>query len=149
MGSQDDDFQMRAKRVRARSGHGPAMPSARQAAAPDDGAAHAPVAAILLPQLALVLGMIAMVAGRAFAMHALMIEPDTELLGPGEGAVVLALLAGIGLLLFRSHVIAQGALVVGAALGFLLEGYFIPLLPEVMSAVYNPDYVALVILQSS
>ena len=148
MSSRDDDLQARIKRVKARTGDGLAMPSARRAVADDTGE-PASVGALLRPQLALVLGLMAMVAGRAFAMHSLMIEPDTEVLGPAEGAVVLAILAGLGLLLFRRDVIAQGALVVGAALGFLLEGYFIPLAPELMSRLYTPEYVALVILNGA
>lgn len=148
MSSQDDDFRARMKRVKARSGDGLPMPSARRAVA-DNTDESASIWPLLRPQLALVLGVIAMVAGRAFAMHSLMIEPDTQVLGPAEGAVVLAILAGLGLMLFRRDVIAQGALVVGAALGFLLEGYFIPVMPGLMSSLYTPEYVALVILNGS
>lgn len=107
---------------------------------------QAPIRAILLPQLALVLGALAMIAGRAFAMNYLTLAPDTNVLSAGEGAVVLLLLVGIGLLLGRSQVIAHGALVVGAALAFLAEDYYIALAPELMSSVYDPEYVGRVLL---
>lgn len=159
MSSQDDDLQARIKRVRARAGRGAPMPNAPMRNAPmpaarrrgvaDDADEHAAILGILRPQLAFVLGVAAMIGGRAFAMNSLMLEPSTEVLGPGEGIVVLAILAGLGLLLFRRDAIALGALVVGAALGFLLEGYFIPIIPELMSSLYSPDYVGLVILNAS
>lgn len=164
MSSRDDDFQARIKRVRARAGRGAPtpnaptpnapmrnapMPAARRRVVADDADEHAAILGILRPQLAFVLGVAAMIGGRAFAMNSLMLEPSTEVLGAGEGIVVLAILAGLGLLLFRRDAIALGALVVGAALGFLLEGYFIPVMPELMSTLYTPDYVGLVILNAS
>lgn len=148
MANRDDDFQARMKRVRARSGGYAAMP-AQRAVVDDDAGAEVTMAALLRPQLALVLGAVALVAGRAFAMNYLMLAPSTEVLGWGEGAVVLLLLVGIGLLFGRSDWISHGALVVGAALGFLVEGYYIPIVPRLMEHIYNPDYVALVLLNAS
>lgn len=168
MSSGDDELRARIKRVQKRSGRdmplgapggaalgarlgasaGAARPGRRRVAA-EETDPNAAVGAILRPQLALVLGLLAMIAGRAFVMNSLMFEPSTDVLGPVEGGVVFAFVAGLGLLFFRSDLIAVGALVVGAALGFLLEGYFIPLLPELMSTLYSPEYVGLVILNGS
>lgn len=147
MSNQDDAFHARIKRVRARSGHyAPAPAAVRGRVRDDDAGDEGLIWAILRPQLALVLGALAMVAGRAFAMNYLMLEPDTAVLTGGEGAVVLLLLVGIGLVFGKSQVIAHGALVVGAALAFLAEGYYIPLAPELMSSLYDPEYVGRVLL---
>ena len=104
--------------------------------------------AILLPQLAFILGVAALVAGRGIAMNYLMIVPSTDLLGFGEGCVVAVLLLTIGVLFGKSNLIAHGALVVGASLAFLGEGYFIPVVPELMESIYNPNYVGLVLLNA-
>jgi hypothetical protein len=81
-------------------------------------------------------------------MNYLLIEPSTELLGWGEGAIVLLLLLVIGLLFGKSELISHGALVVGASMAFLGESYYIPLVPELMESIYNPDYVSLVLLNA-
>lgn len=148
MSNLDDDFAARAKRVRARSGDAPPMPARTRARRPReaDSGEQATVLAILRPQLALVLGAVAMVAGRAVSMRYLGIEPSSEVLALGEGFVVFVLLFGAGLLFGRSDVISHGALVVGAALSFLGESYYILMAPELMEAVYNPEYVARVLL---
>ncbi len=104
--------------------------------------------AILLPQLAFILGAVALVAGRGIAMNYLMIEPSTDLLGLGEGCVIVVLLLAIGLLFGKSNLISHGALVLGASLAFLGEGYYIPVIPELMESIYNPNYVGLVLLNA-
>jgi len=147
MAGHDDDFQARARRIKAHSG--PIVPVARPQA---ESAAEVDVGALLLsflrPQLALVLGAIALVVGRGFAMKYLGIEPSGELLSIAEGMVVLALLVGIGLAFGRSDIISHCALLAGAALAFLTEGFYIPLMPGLMGMIYNPDYVAIVVLNA-
>ena len=81
-------------------------------------------------------------------MNYLMIEPSTDLLGLGEGCVIVVLLFAIGLLFGKSNLISHGALVAGAVLAFLGEGYFIPVVPDLMESIYNPDYVGLVLLNA-
>lgn len=147
MANQDDDFRARIKRVRARSGQFAPTPDRRVTRKTDVGE-QAMMAAILRPQLAVLLGAVALVAGRGFAMNYLMIEPSTELLGWGEGGVVFLLLFVIGLLFGKSDLISHGALVVGAALAFLLERYYIPVFPGLMESIYTPGYVALVLLNA-
>jgi hypothetical protein len=92
--------------------------------------------------------MAALIAGRAISMNYFMIEPNTDLLSISEGAVILVLLVVIALLFGRSSFISHGALVVGACLAFLAEEYYIPVVPEMMEAIYNPNYVSLVILNA-
>lgn len=145
MSSHNADFEARVKRVRARSGGDAPMPAALRAAH-DGGDAEAMLATVLRAQIALMLGAVALVAGRAIAMHSFSIAPSTEVLSPAEGLCVLGLLVGLGLLLGRSQVIAHGALVVGAALAFIGEGVYVALMPGLMETVYNPDYVARVLL---
>ncbi len=147
MGIQDDDFEARIKRVQVQSRRSAPMPNQRRVG--DDGVdEQAMSGAILLPQLAFILGAVALVAGRGIAMNYLMIEPSTELLGLVEGCVVAALLFAIGVLFGKSNPISHGALVVGASLAFLSEGYYIPVVPELMESIYNPDYVGLVLLNA-
>jgi len=145
MSNLDDDFKARAKRVRQRSVRDAPMPAS--ARADDDGAGLEAVATLLRPQLALLLGVVAMVAGRAFAMNSLMIEPSTEVLSWAEGGVVFLILVGLGLMFGKSDAISHGALVVGAALAFILEGYYIPVAPGLMGTLYSPEYVELVLLK--
>lgn len=147
MGVQDDDFTARIKRVKVQSRQDAPMPDRRRAG--DDSIDEQAMRwAILLPQLAFVLGAITMVAGRSIAMNYLMIEPSTDLLGLGEGFIIAVLLFAIGLLFGKSNLIAHGALVVGAALAFLGEGYYIPVIPDLMEAIYNQDYVGLVLMNA-
>ncbi len=147
MGIQDDDFEARIKRVQVQSRRNAPMPDQRRAG--DDSFDERTMSsAILLPQLAFILGAVALVAGRGIAMNYLMIEPSTDLLGFGEGIVVAVLLLAIGVLFGKSNLISHGALVVGAALAFLGEGYYIPVVPELMESIYNPDYVGLVLLNA-
>ncbi len=151
MSNQNADFAARARRVKARSepigATLGATPRQRRAAL-DAGDDQPMMAAILRPQLAFVLGVIAMVAGRAFAMNSLMIEPSTEVLALSEGMCILVLLVGFGLLLGRSQFVAHGAMVVGASLAFLGEGFYMPLIPNLMEVIYSPEYVARVLLYS-
>jgi hypothetical protein len=146
MGTQDDNFNARIKRVQARSSNHEPMPGRRHK--DDDGDDRASISAILLPQLAFILGMAALIAGRAISMNYYMIEPSTDLLRISEGAVILVLLVVIALLFGRSSFISHGALVVGACLAFLAEEYYIPVVPDMMEAIYNPNYVSLVILNA-
>jgi hypothetical protein len=147
MSNLDDDFRARANRIKAQSG--PIVPVARPQA---ETAAEVDVGAFLLaflrPQLAFFLGAIALVLGRGFAMKYLGIEPSGELLSIAEGAVVLVLLVGLGLAFGRSNIISHCALLAGAALAFLTEGFYIPLMPDLMGMIYNPDYVAIVVLNA-
>jgi len=145
MSNLDEDFAARAKRVRARTAGSAPMPL-KARVRDEDRTDHALVMAILRPQLALILGAVAMILGRAFAMNSLGIEPSTELLGWGEGGVVLILLLPIGLLFGKSDAISHGALAVGAALAFLCESFYIPIAPDLMGLLYTPEYVARVIL---
>ena len=147
MGIQDDDFEARIKRVQVQSRQNAPMPDQRRVG--DDSFDEQAMSwAILLPQLAFILGAVALVAGRGIAMNYLMIEPSTDLLGLGEGIVVAVLLLAIGVLFGKSNPISHGALVVGASLAFLGEGYYIPVVPELMESIYNPDYVGLVLLNA-
>ena len=147
MGIQDGDFEARIKRVQVQSRRSAPMPNQRRVS--DDSFDEQAMSwAILLPQLAFILGAVALVAGRGIAMNYLMIEPSTELLGLVEGCVVAALLFAIGVLFGKSNPISHGALVVGASLAFLGEGYYIPVVPELMESIYNPDYVWLVLLNA-
>ena len=145
MGNHNDDLRARIKRVRAQSRHVATMPESR-VSADRDFDEQAMVGAILRPQLALLLGALALIAGRAIAMNTFMIEPNTEVLGLGEGCVVLVILFAIGILFGKADVISHVALVAGAALAFLGEGFYIPLAPDLMESVYNPGYVAMVLL---
>jgi hypothetical protein len=145
MGVHDDDFEARIKRVKVKSMRHAPMPDRRRVGGDDDDET-AMSGAILRPQLALILGAVALIAGRAIAMNTLSIQPSTDLLGAGEGAVVIVLLFGIGLLFGKSDPISLCALVVGASLAFLGEGYYIPFVPDLMGSIYNPGYVALVVL---
>jgi hypothetical protein len=147
MSNQDDDFNARIKRLRLQPKPYAQMPD-RSLVGDKDFDENAISGAILRPQLALILGAVAMIAGRGFAMNYLLIEPSTELLGWGEGAIVLLLLLVIGLLFGKSELISHGALVVGASMAFLGESYYIPLVPELMESIYNPDYVSLVLLNA-
>ena len=142
MGIQDDDFEARTKRVRVKSRQFAPMPG-QQRVGDDSFDEQAMSRAILLPQLALILGAVALVAGRGIAMNYLMIEPSTDLLGLGDGGVVLIILFAIGLLFGKSNLISHCALVVGASLAFVGEGYYIAFAPELMESIYNPDYVGL------
>lgn len=145
MSNLDDDFRARAKRVRARSGDLPPMP-ARARIRHEDNSDRAAAMAILRPQLALILGAVALILGRSVAMNHLGVEASPELLASGEAGLVFLLLLPIGLLFGRSDAISHGALVVGAALAFLCEGFYIPLAPDLMESVYTPDYVTRVLL---
>ncbi len=147
MGVQDGDFEARIKRVQVRSRRNAPMPGQRRAG-DDSFDEKAMSRAILLPQLAFVLGAVALVAGRGIAMNYLMIEPSTDLLGLGEGCVIVVLLVGIALLFGKSSLISHAALVAGASLAFFSEGYYIPVVPELMESIYNPDYVGLVLLNA-
>ena len=147
MGIQDGGFEARIKRVQVQSRKNAPMPGQRRVG-DDSFDEHAMGQAILLPQLAFILGVVALVAGRGIAMNYLMIEPSTDLLGWGEGCVILLLLLAIGVLFGKSNLISHGALVVGASLAFLGEGYYIPVVPELMESIYNPDYVGLVLLNA-
>ncbi len=145
MSSLDDDFRARANRIKAHSG--PIEPVARPArAAVAETGERGVVLSFLKPQLALVLGAILLVMGRGIAMRYLGVEPSGELLSIAEGVVVLLLLAGAGLLFGRSDIISHCALLAGAALAFLGEGFYIPLFPGLMEMIYDPTYVALVVL---
>jgi len=145
MASADGDFEARMKRVKARAQpaalHNPAQTAEK------DFDENAMIFAVLRPQLALVLGAFAMIAGRAVAMNYLDITPSTELLGWGEGIIVLVLLFALGAMLGTSQYLSHGALLLGAALAFLGEGYYIPVIPDAMAQVYTPEYVGLVMLQ--
>ena len=144
---QDDDLRNRIERIQVKSRRLGPMPDQRRARK-DSLDEQALSRAILIPQLAFVLGAVALVAGRAIAMNTLMIEPSTDLLGLGEGGIIVVLLVGIGLLFGKSDWLSHGALVVGAALAFLAESYYITLAPELMESVYNSGYVALVLLNA-
>jgi len=147
MSDLDDDFRARANRIKAHSG--PIVPVARPQA---ETASEVDVGALLLsflrPQLAFVLGAIALVLGRGLAMRYLGVEPSGELLSIAEGIVVLVLLVGIGLAFGLSDIISHCALLAGAALAFLTEGFYIPLMPDLMGMIYNPEYVAIVVLNA-
>ena len=147
MGIQDGGFEARIKRVQVQSRKNAPMPGQRRVG-DDRFDEQAMSRAILLPQLAFILGAVALVAGRGIAMNYLMIAPSTDLLGWGEGIIVAVLLLAIGVLFGKSNPISHGALVVGASLAFLGEGYYIPVVPELMESIYNPDYVGLVLLNA-
>ncbi len=144
---QDDDLRTRIKRAQVKSRRNAPMPGQRRVGN-DSVDEQAVSRAILLPQLAFILGAVALVAGRGIAMNYLMIEPSTDLLGLGEGGVIVAFLVVIGLLFGKSDWFSHGALVVGAALAFLGESYYITVVPELMESIYNPDYVGRVLLNA-
>ncbi|MHA1528275.1 MAG: hypothetical protein ACTSVG_04605 [Alphaproteobacteria bacterium] len=145
MGFQDSDFAARIKRVEVKSRRDAPMRGLRTVR-DDSFDEQAMSRAILYPQLALVLGAVALVAGRAIAMNYLKIGPSADLLGLGEGCLVAALLFAIGMLFGKSNLIAHGALVIGASLAFFGEAYYIPVVPELMESIYNPEYVGRVLL---
>jgi len=147
MANQDDAFTARMNRVRAQSRPGAPMPSAG-ADSSGDFDEHAMIGAVLRPQLALILGAVAMILGRSIAMNQFMVESSPDLLSPTEGAIVLPFLVIFGLLLGRSQIISHIALVVGAALAFLCESYYMPLAPGLMESIYNSDYVNNVLIFS-
>jgi len=147
MGIQDGDFEARIKRVQVQSRNNAPMPGQRRVG-DDRFDQQAMGRAILLPQLAFILGAVVLVAGRGITMNYLMIEPSTDLLGLAEGGIVVVFLLAIGVLFGKSNLISHGALVVGASLAFFGEGYYIPVVPELMESVYNPDYVGFVLLNS-
>jgi hypothetical protein len=147
MSNLDDDFKARVKRLRVQSRQYAQLPDRRRIV-DNDFDERAISGAILRPQLALILGAVALILGRGFAMNYLMIVPSTDLLGLGEGAIVLLLLLVIGLIFGKSDVISHGALVVGASLAFLGERFYIPFVPELMETIYNPNYVSLVFLNT-
>lgn len=147
MSNQDVDFAARARRVKARSGPIGATPRQRPVAQ-DVGDEQPLLATILRVQIAFLLGIVAMVVGRAFAMNYLMIESSTDVLALSEGLCVLVLLLAFGFMLGRSQFVAHGAMVVGASLAFLGEAFYMPLAPNLMGALYSPEYVARVLLYS-
>jgi hypothetical protein len=144
---QDDDLRTRIARAEVKSRRTSPMPRQRRVG-DDSFDEQAMSRKILLPQLAFILGAVALIAGRAIAMNTLMITPSTELLGLGEGVVIVALLVAIGLLFGKSDWVSHIALVVGAALAFLGESYYITLAPDLMESIFNPDYVGLVVLNA-
>ena len=144
---QDEDLRNRIERIQGKSRR--LGPAPKQRRARNDSIDHQALSrAILLPQLAFVLGAVALIAGRAVAMNTLMIVPSTELLGLGEGGIILVLLVAIGLLFGKSDWFSHIALVVGAALAFLGESYYIALAPDLMESAYNPGYVGMVLLNA-
>lgn len=147
MASLDEDFEARMNRVRAKSRNFAPATEPRHAGGSDVDE-RAVITTILRPQLALVLGAIALILGRAIAIHQLGVEPNPELLSLTEGIAVLPFLVMIGLAIGRSHVISHLAMVVGATLSFMLEGYYIPLAPGLMEMIYDPDYVSIVYLNA-
>jgi hypothetical protein len=147
MTSHDEDFNARMKRVRVKLG-GQGLPPLRQPGSQRDFDEQGAIARIVLPQLAFVLGAAALIASRAIAMNYLGVDPDTNLLGAVEGGLLLLLLLSIGLLFGKSETLSHGALVVGAALAFLGESYYIAAAPDLMGFIYTPDYVARVILSA-
>lgn len=146
MTGHNDDFEARLKRVKARKGPTQPLTRTRQQAEPDF-ALDPIVVAVLLMLLALILGAVALVAGRAIAMNGLGIEPDIHHLGIAEGGVVLGLLLGIGLLFSRRPSLSHAALIVGAVVAFLGERFYIPMMPALMEVIYTPLYVAEVVLE--
>ena len=121
MGIHGGGFEARIKRVQVQSRKNAPMPGQRRVG-DDRFDEQAMSRAILLPQLAFILGAVALVAGRGIAMNYLMIEPSTDLLGLGDGGMVVVLLLAIGVLFGKSNPISHGAWVVGASWDFLGEG---------------------------
>ena len=145
MGIQDSGFEARIKRVQVKSRRNePILGQQHDDSSFDEKAMSS---AILLPQLAFMLGAVALVAGRGISMNYFMIEPSTDLLGLGEAGVVVFLLLAFGVLFGKPNLILHGALVVGASLAFLGEGYYIPIIPDLMENIYNPGYVGLLLLE--
>jgi len=147
--SNGDDFNARLKRVEGRARYknlDRSPPGMHHKARDEDFDAEGMMRSILRPQLALLLGAMALIAGRAMLIHGLGVEPSPDLLGWGEGLVTFCILVVIGLLFGSADHISHGALIVGAALAFVLEGYYIPLFPDLMSQIYTPEYVGLVSL---
>jgi hypothetical protein len=147
--SDQDDFKARLKRVEGRSRYkhlDKTPPKLHSEVRDSEVDTDALILSILRPQLAFILGFVGLIAGRALAMHFLGYEPKTDLLGFGDGAAVVVVLVVLGLLFGLSDHISHGALIVGATLSFVLESYYIPALPDLMSKIYTPGYVALVTL---
>jgi hypothetical protein len=147
MGIYNDGFEARIKRVQVKSRQRAPMPDLRRG---DDDSSDGQVMslAILLPQVAFVLGAIALIVGRAISMNTLMLEPSTDLLGLGEGCVIIILLIVFGGMFGKSNHISHGAMVIGASLAFLGESYYIRVVPELMKSIYNPEYVDLLLLSA-
>ena len=147
MGIYDDGFEARIKRVQVKSRQRAPMPDLRHGD-DDSSDGQATSLAILLPQVAFVLGAIALIVGRAISMNTLMLEPSRDLLGLGEGCVIVILLIVFGGMFGKSNHISHGAMVIGASLAFLGESYYIPVVPELMKSIYNPEYVDLLLLST-
>ncbi|MHA1109165.1 MAG: hypothetical protein ACTSQV_08615, partial [Alphaproteobacteria bacterium] len=81
---QDDALRTRIARAEVKSRRPAPMPR-RLRAGNDRDDDQTMSRMILLPQLAFILGVVALIAGRAVAMNTLMIVPSTDLLGIGEG----------------------------------------------------------------
>jgi hypothetical protein len=145
MTSQDQDFDERIKRVRVKLGNDAPMPQRRRGndARIDEASL---ILSVMLPQVALVLGALSLIAGRAIAMNYLGIEPSGHVLGVAEGALILLILVAMGLMLGRGQMLSHGALLVGASLAFLGEPLYIPAAPELMGSIYSSEYVTRVIL---
>jgi hypothetical protein len=141
--SGNDDLSAHIKRMKAKQRDRVFVPDRRRLAE-DDHDDHSMIMAILLPQLAFILGAIALIAGRSVAMNTFGIEPDTATLGWVEGIAVLLLLVLIGVVFGRANKLSHAALVIGASLSFLGERYYIPMFPDLMEQLYTPGYVALV-----
>ena len=145
--NQDTDFAARIKRVKKHPKRLAQTPT-RQIAAKSNSGELSIARTILRPQLAFVLGVVALIAGRSIAMNSLMVEPSTEVLGLGEGVIVVGFLFVLGLMFGKSDLMSHGSLIAGASLAFLTEGLYIRLSPELMESLYNADYVALVFLNA-
>lgn len=145
MTSQDQDFNARIKRVKVKLGNEAQLPPRRVRL--DTGSDETDFRLqVLLPQLALVLGAVVLIAGRAISMNYLGVEASTRVLGLAEGGLVLLMLVAIGLMFGKSATLSHGALLVGASLAFLCERYYVPAIPDLMGWIYTPEYVARVIL---
>ncbi|HSF96187.1 MAG TPA: hypothetical protein VLA52_14275 [Thermohalobaculum sp.] len=144
MSSQSDDFEARMKRVRAKvRNREPVRIHSRATGEEPDGFS---LLSIVRPQLAFVLGAVALVVCRGVAMNYLPVEKGATTLGWIDGAVVIGALVVIGLLFGKSDRVSHVALLVGAWVAFITEGYYIRAFPELMSQVYSPGYVGLVML---
>jgi len=145
MTSQDQDFDARIKRLKVKLGDDAPVPRRRVASeAGFDESAF--MLRVMLPQVALVLGALAMIAGRAIAISYLGVEPSRHVLGVAEGGLIMLILVAIGLMMGRRQTLSHGALLVGASLAFLGEALYFPVVPDLMTSVYSPEYVARVIL---
>ena len=143
MADQGGDIEARMKRVKKRLNQ--REPGRRgQRAAAVETEERSLVKTVIRAEIAFLLGIAALLAGRGVAMNLLEVEPSTVAMGRVEGGLVVALLVVLGLLFGKKDYASHVALVAGAGLAYMAEPYYVPALSALMEKIYTPHYVGLV-----